>query len=105
MSQHAPAVVNDAQPHYQDINAPVVILLTAVSAILTYAMIALSQGYYFQWKNEAVARQNAQSVSKSSVFLAGERSVLAEGSDERKIKPIGASMQKIVRELGAASAK
>jgi hypothetical protein len=105
MSQHAPAVINDAQPHYQDINAPVVILLTAVSAIVTYAMIALAQGYYFQWKNEAIAKQNAQSVSKSSVYLAEERSVLATGSAERKIKPIGVSMQKIVQELGAHNAK
>lgn len=105
MSHHAPAVINDAQPHYQDINAPVVVLLTAVSAIVTYAMIALSQGYYFQWKNDAISRQNAQTVSKSSVYLAGERTILVEGSEERKIKPIGGSMQKIVLELGSANAK
>jgi hypothetical protein len=105
MSQHAPAVINDAQPHYQDINTPVVILLTAVSGILTYAMIALAQGYYFQWKNEAVAKQNAQSVSKSSAYLATERAVVIEGSEERKIKPIGVSMEKIIQELGAKNTK
>lgn len=105
MSQHAPAVVNDAQPHYQDINTPVVILLTAVSAIVTYAMIAAAQGYYFQWKNDAVSKQNAQSVSKSSVYLAEEKAVLAEGSAERKIKPIGDSMKKLVQELGAEASR
>ncbi|MBL8890031.1 MAG: hypothetical protein JNL67_08635 [Planctomycetaceae bacterium] len=105
MSHHAPAVVNDAQPHYQDINTPVVILLTAVSAIVTYAMIAAAQGYYFQWKNEAISKQNAQSVSKSSTYLAEEKAVLAEGSTERKIKPIGDSMKKLVQELGAAASR
>lgn len=105
MSHHAPAVVNDAQPHYQDINTPVVILLTAVSAIVTYALIATSQGYYFQWKNEAIAKQNAQSVSKSSIYLAEEKATLVEGSVERKIKPIGDSMKKLVQELGTQASK
>ncbi len=103
MSQHAPAVINDARPHYQDINTPAVILLTAVSGILTYSMIALSQGYYFQWKKEAISKRDAASITKASDYLAAERSMLLEGSSERKIKPIGASMDAIVRELGKKS--
>lgn len=103
MSQHAPPVLNDAKPHYQDINAPAVVLLTAVSAILTYAMIALAQGYYFQWKNNAVSKQNASTVSAASDYLEGQKSALAEGATERKIKPIGASMEKTVQKWSAPS--
>lgn len=101
MSDHTPAVIDDAQPHYQDINAPVVILLTVVTAILTYSSIAFVQGYYFQWDKARVERQSAESVSSSTGYLMQERSLLSEGSAERKIKPIGESMSKIVAEWGA----
>ncbi len=100
MSEHTPAVIDDGQPHYQDINAPVVFLLTVVTAILTYASIALVQGYYFQWKNAQVEKGYAETVSISSAFLESERAVLIEGSEERKITPIGRSMAKVVQEWG-----
>jgi len=104
MSEHTPAVIDDARPHYQDINAPVVILLTVVTAILTYSSIAFVQGYYFQWDKARVERQSADSVSTSTAYLMEERQVLSEGSVERKIKPIGESMSKMVGEWGSKAA-
>jgi hypothetical protein len=103
MSEHPAPVVDDAQPHYQDINAPVVILLTVVTAIVTYSLIALVQGYYFQWKNAELERVNASTVTTASAYLTGERELLVRGSDERKIKPIAGSMAKVVAELSGKS--
>jgi hypothetical protein len=104
MSEHTPAVIDDARPHYQDINAPVVILLTVVTAILTYSSIAFVQGYYFQWDKARVERQSADSVSTSTAYLMEERQMLSEGSVERKIQPIGESMSKMVGEWGSKAA-
>ncbi len=105
MSEHIPAVIDDAKPHYADINAPVVILLTVVTAILTYSSIAFVQGYYFQWDKSRVERQSADSVSTSTAYLMEERQMLSDGSEERKIKPIGQSMSKIVAEWSAKPAE
>jgi amino acid transporter len=103
MSEHAAPVVDDAQPHYQDINAPVVILLTVVTAIVTYALIALVQGYYFQWKNAQLERVNASSVTAASDYLAAERDLLTTGSKERNITPIADSMAKVVEQWAPKS--
>jgi hypothetical protein len=101
MSEHTtPAVIDDARPHYEDINTPVIFLLTAISAIVTYALIAAVQGLYFQWKNAELERVNARSVSAATTFLAQEKSLLETGSEERRIKPIRESMEKVVQQWG-----
>jgi sensor histidine kinase regulating citrate/malate metabolism len=97
MSEHPAPVIDDAQPHYQDINTPVVILMTVIAAIVTYAAIAAVQGFYFQWKNAQLERVNAATVTTASAYMAAEKEMMAAGSEERKIQPIAEAMAETVK--------
>jgi len=102
MSKHSSAVVHDGQPHYEDINTPLILMLTLITAVVTYAIIAAVQGLYFQLKNAQLARNNSGAVTMSSQYIAGEKSLLAAGSEERKITPISDSMTKIVSQFSSS---
>lgn len=101
MSKHSPAVIHDGQPHYEDINTPVIFMLTLITAVVTYAMIAAAQGLYYQLKNAQLERNNGASVTMSAKYIAVEKSLIEAGSEERKITPIAESMASIVASLGS----
>lgn len=100
MSERSPIVVADGQPHYEDINTPVILMLTVIAAVVTYALIAAIQGLYYQLKNAQIEAINARSVTMASEYMAKEKAELASGSDKKKIAPIAQSMETVVKQFG-----
>lgn len=100
MSERQPIVEHDGQPHYEDINTPLIFMLTAIAAIVTYALVAAISGLYFQLKNARQAAINAETVTMASKMIDEEKEKLAAGDSENSIKPIGEAMKDVVSGLG-----
>ena len=100
MSEQQHTVEHDGQPHYDDINTPLIFMLTGIAAILTYAVIAAISGLYFQMKNAEQAAINAETVTMASQQIATQKLLLSEGNQEKSIKPIGDAMKDVVEGLG-----
>lgn len=100
MSERQPIVEHDGQPHYEDINTPLIFMLTAIAAIVTYAMVAAISGLYFQLKNARQAAINAETVTMASDMIRGEKEKLAAGDAANSIKPIDDAMKDVVSGLG-----
>ena len=55
-------------PSYDDINTPVVLLVGAISAIVTLITIFLVQGLCYQWQNDYLTRrENTEPTSRTAV--------------------------------------
>lgn len=100
MSERQPIVEHDGNPHYEDINTPVIFMLTVIAAIVTYALVAAITGLYFQMKNAQLAAINATTVTMAAQEIAEQKAMLAAGDEEKNIKPIDQAMKQVVTDLG-----
>ncbi len=100
MSERTPIVEHDGMPHYEDINTPLIFMLTVIAAIVTYACVAAITGLYHQMKREQQALINAETVTMSAQIIADQKANLSKGDSENKIVPIGEAMKATVEQLG-----
>ena len=54
-------------PSYDDINTPVIVLVGAISAIVTLVTIMFVQGMCYQWKNSFIRQRSMEPTSSAAV--------------------------------------
>ena len=83
-------------PSYDDVNTPVVVLVGAISALVTLLTIMFVQGLCYHWQNAYLKRISADVESMPAVEQIDrqkEELVMAE-------VPIGEAMKKVVASYG-----
>jgi hypothetical protein len=86
------------KPSYDDVNTPVVLLVSAISAIVTLLTIMFVQGLYYQWSNSFLRDRNAVGTHTASIATVDSQKKVLEGGDG--IVPIADAMKKVVEKYG-----
>jgi len=63
----------DDKPSYDDINTPVVVMIGAISAIVTFLVIAFVQGLYNHWYSIVVEEQQTSQIDSVRAALIEEQ--------------------------------
>lgn len=64
------------KPKYDDVNMPVVVLLSVLSAILTFVIIAFVQGLYYSWLDSMVQQDwNSRIKTPQEQVIADQKSI------------------------------
>lgn len=96
------------KPSYDDLNIPVIVLIGAISAVVTYVMICFLQGLFYFWDDAIeTKRQNYETSPYQAQFddqLEG-LTLYRKAKDGKVAIPIGNAMDKVVEKFAATSAK
>ena len=84
---------------YDDINVPVILMVGAISVILTIATIFFVQGLYYQWKNSYVRERSYDYVNESVREVVDGQKALLNGELEGT-KSIGDSITEVIEKFG-----
>jgi hypothetical protein len=85
-------------PSYDDVNTPVIVLVGAISALVTLLTIMAVQGVCYHWQNSYVKQRSTKAVSMpANQQIEKQKAVLAGGDG---IVPIDEAMQKVVAKYG-----
>jgi hypothetical protein len=85
-------------PSYDDINTPVVVLVGAISALVTLLTIMFVQGMCYHWQNSYIKERSTDAVSMpANQQIETQKAVLAGGEG---VVPIDEAMKKIVAKYG-----
>lgn len=84
-------------PRYDDINTPVVLLVGAISAVITLITIFLVQGLCYHWQNEFLTRNQVGPTSMPAVQKIEEQKSSLMDSEKRALT-IDAAMSAVVAE-------
>ena len=85
-------------PSYDDINTPVIVLVGAISAIVTMITIMFVQGLCYHWQNSYLDRRSAKPENMPAVQeIATQKEMLAGGDG---LVSIDDAMQKVVATYG-----
>ena len=92
------AEIEHEAPSYDDINTPVIVLVGAISALVTLLTIMFVQGLYYHWQNSYLKQRDAEVVSMpANEQINTQKSLLVSGEG---LAPISESMQKIIAKYG-----
>ena len=86
-------------PSYEDLNTPVIVLVGAISAIVTILTIMFVQGVYYHWKASFLERRSQQAGVMPAVVQINEQKATLESC---KV-PIEDAMKKVVATYGNSS--
>ncbi len=85
-------------PSYDDINTPAIVLVGAISALVTLLTIMFVQGLCYHLQNSYLQSQSTEAVSMpANIQIAEQKQVLVGGEG---IVPIDKAMQSIVAKYG-----
>lgn len=87
------------RPSYDDINTPVVVLVGAISAIVTLLTIMFVQGMYYHWQNSFIHTRSSEVSSIPAVQQIEAQKELLAGGDGKTIS-IDKAMQSVVKKYG-----
>ena len=99
-------VENDAEaatsgPSYDDINVPVILMVGAISAILTVCAIFFVQGVYYQWKNSYVRERSYEYVNEPVREIVDGQKALLSGDSDKGIKPVDQTISDVIKKYGS----
>ena len=86
-------------PSYEDLNTPVIVLVGAISAIVTLLTILFVQGLYYHWSNSYTQKRLEQTGVMPAVAEINEQKAALKTCDV----PIEDAMQKVVAAYGKSS--
>ena len=89
---------HDEVPSYDDINTPVIVLVGAISAIVTLITIMFVQGLCYHWQNSYLTRRSKEVENMPAVVEINKQKEVLEGGDG--IVPIEDAMKKVVATYG-----
>ena len=93
---------HDSHPKYDDVNMPVVVLLSILSAILTFVIIAFVQGLYYSWTDAMVREDwNSKVVTPQQQVVADQKAI-RDGFYERDSGDVYVSVDLSAKKLIAA---
>ena len=81
-------------PRYDDINTPVVLLVGAISALVTLLTIMFVQGLCYNWQNSFLRKRSVKSENMPAVIQINEQKAVLAGGEN--IVPIDEAMKKVV---------
>ena len=84
---------------YDDINVPVILMVGAISAIVTIATIFFVQGLCYQWQNSFIRERSYDTVNLSVRKVVDDQKKLLQGG-QADIKSIDDSMKEIIQKFG-----
>ena len=85
-------------PSYDDVNTPVIVLVGAISALITLLIIMFVQGLCYHWQNSYIKTHTTEAVSMpANEQIAQQKSVLAGGDG---IVPIDQAMEQVIAKYG-----
>ena len=87
-------------PSYDDINTPVILMVGAISAILTICTIFFFQGVYYQWKNSYVRERSYDYVNEPVREIVENQKALLAGDSEKGIAPVSETMTQVIEKFG-----
>ncbi len=85
-------------PSYDDINTPVIVLVGAISAIVTLITIMFVQGLCYHWQNSYLKERSAKAESMPAVKEIARQKELLAGGDG--LVSIDDAMKKVVTAYG-----
>lgn len=85
-------------PSYDDINTPVVVLVGAISAIVTVVTIMFVQGLCYHWHNSFIRKRSTEPENMPAVAQIAEQKKMLEGGDG--LTSIDAAIDKVVSNYG-----
>lgn len=83
-------------PSYDDVNTPVIVLVGAISALVTLMTIMFVQGLCYHWQNSYLKKRSANPESMPAV----EQVVRQKQELESATVPIETAMEKVVATYG-----
>ena len=86
-------------PSYEDLNTPVIVLVGAISAIVTLLTIMFVQGLYYHWKNSYLQKRSEQMGVMPAVVQINDQKATLKSCDV----PIEDAMKKVVANYGKSS--
>ena len=88
-------------PSYDDINTPVIVLVGAISAIVTLITIMFVQGLCYHWQNSYLKMRSAKAENMPAVQeIAKQKEMLAGGEG---LTSIDDAMKKVVANYGTTN--
>lgn len=88
-------------PSYDDINTPVIVLVGAISAIVTLITIMFVQGLCYHWNNSYLKKRAAQAENMPAVVEIAKQKELLNGGEG--LVAIDDAMQKVVATYGKSA--
>ena len=85
-------------PSYDDINTPVIVLVGAISAIVTLITIMFVQGLCYHWNNSYLKKRAAQAENMPAVKQVADQRAQLNGGEG--LVAIDDAMQKVVATYG-----
>ena len=97
-AEHDHDVSHSDTPSYDDINTPVIVLVGAISAIVTLITIMFVQGLCYHWQNSFLRMRSDEVENMPAVVeITKQKEVLAGGEG---IVPIDEAIKKVVATYG-----
>lgn len=90
---------HDEPPRYDDINTPVIILVGAISAIVTLITIMFVQGLCYHWQNAFIRQRSTEVENMPAVVEINKQKEVLNGGEG--ITPIADAMQQVVTKYGS----
>lgn len=81
-------------PSYDDVNTPVIMLVGAISAIVTLLIIYFVQGLAYHWQNSYLSPMDTQPTSVTAVETINDQKLALEKAST----PIETAMAEVVAE-------
>ena len=89
-----------AKPRYDDINIGVVLLIGAISAIVTFLLIAFLQGLWGNWNNSVVRERSYDTVNQAQVDIIDSQQAKLAGVPEAGVISIDQAIDEVVAAYG-----
>lgn len=89
---------DEAPPSYDDINTPVIVLVGAISAIVTLITIMFVQGLSYHWQNSHILGDKTARENMPAVIEIEKQKQLLVGSEG--LVPIEDAMKKVAAKYG-----
>ena len=87
-------------PSYDDINTPVIVLVGAISALVTLITIMFVQGLYYNWRNNFMDQRAMDAENLPAVVQIENQKEMLTGQDG--LVSIEDAMKKVVSNYGSA---
>lgn len=87
-------------PSYDDINTPVILMVGAISVIITICTIFFVQGLYYQWVNGYIRDRSLDYVNEPVREIVEGQKALLNGNAEKGIVSVEETMKKVIEEFG-----
>jgi len=88
-------------PSYDDINTPVIVLVGAISAIVTLITIMFVQGLCYHWQNSYLQKRSVEPENMPAVIAVNEQKEMLTGIDG--LVSIEDAKKKVIATYGSAS--